>query len=94
MKLDQARFDEMTHKSDALVERIRPILAGHIDDPEVVGATLAHLLAIFVAAHNPELRENSLTMVIDCAKSLVPVIVDELIDEGRAPDDWREATKK
>lgn len=94
MNFDQARFDEMNRQSDALVAEIRPILAGHIDDPEVVGATLGHLLAIFVAGHNPELRETALTLLIDCAKGLVPVIVDEMILDGRAPPDWRERTKQ
>ncbi|VIO80137.1 hypothetical protein [Bradyrhizobium ivorense] len=80
-----------TLASDVLVEQIRPILAGQ--NPEVVGATLAQLLAIFVAGHAPPLREVSMRMLVECAEGLVPAVVGEMIDAGRAPPEWRTDTK-
>ncbi|WP_038384925.1 hypothetical protein [Bradyrhizobium elkanii] len=81
-----------TLASDALVEQIRPILAGQT--PEVVGATLAQLLAIFIAGHAPLLRETAQRLLMDCAEGLVPVMVEEMIEAGRAPPEWREGTKQ
>lgn len=74
-------------ESDALIEQIRPILSGK--SPEVIGTTVAHLLAIFIAGHAPPLRETARRLLIDCAEGLVPVIVAEMIEAGRAPPDWQ-----
>ncbi|WLA75041.1 hypothetical protein QIH77_07540 [Bradyrhizobium diazoefficiens] len=81
-----------TLASDALVEQIRPILAGQ--NPDVVGATLSQLLAIFIGGHAPPLREVSLRLLVECAEGLVPAMVGEMIEAGRAPPEWRSDTKK
>jgi hypothetical protein len=63
-------------KSDALVERIRPILAGQ--SPEVVGAALADLLAILLAGyHPPEVRQPLLDSVLDLTWNLVRFYDDQ-----------------
>lgn len=80
-------FQAALRESDALVEQIRPILAGQ--NPEVVGATLAQLLAIFIAGHAPPLRETAQRLLMDCAEALVPIMVEEMIEAGRAPPEWR-----
>lgn len=85
-------FQTAMRVSDALVEQIRPILAGQ--SSEVAGATIAQLLAIFVAGHAPPLREAALRLLVDCAKGLVPVMIGEMIEAGRAPPEWREGTKQ
>ena len=65
----------MTHASDPtlvreIVERIRPILAGH--HPAVQGAVVADLLAIWLAGHQADLREALLENHIDKVRKLVP----------------------
>jgi hypothetical protein len=85
---DNFGFHPDAIRADQLVELILPILAG--ETPEAQGATLAHLLAQFIAGHAPPLREGSLIALIECVERLVPVIVEEMIDDGRVPPDWRE----
>lgn len=55
----------------ATVDRIRPLLAGR--SPEVQGAILADLLAIWVAGHSPQLRQGLLDMHIDMVRELIPL---------------------
>ncbi|MEY9364756.1 hypothetical protein ABH994_007477 [Bradyrhizobium yuanmingense] len=86
--IDDYDFQAAMRQSDALVEHIRPILAGQ--SPEVTGATIAQLLAIFIAGHAPPLREVSLRLLLECAEGLVPAMVGEMIEAGRAPPEWRE----
>lgn len=61
---------------DALVERIRPILAGN--HPAVQGAVLADLLAIWLAGHPAELRHELLTMHDATVRKLIPVNVEAI----------------
>ena len=46
-----------------LIERIRPILAGH--PPEVQGAVLADLNALWLCGHPPEVRTDLLAFQIE-----------------------------
>jgi hypothetical protein len=63
----------------ALIEQIRPLLAGH--NPDIVGAVLADLLATLLAGFrvpgNPELtakfREQMLSLHIDCMRPLIAI---------------------
>jgi hypothetical protein len=70
-----------------LTRQMSTLLAGL--PPEVVGAVLGQLLAIYIAGHAPLLRGWATKLVIDFADDLVPLIVDEMIAEGRAPEHWR-----
>jgi hypothetical protein len=53
-----------------LVERIRPILAGN--HPAVQGAAMADLVAIWLAGHPAEFREQLLALHVDKVRALVP----------------------
>jgi hypothetical protein len=69
------------HKPDParvfeLVDRIRPLLAGN--HPGVQGAVLADLLAIWLAGHPAELREDLLALTIAKALELVPINVEAM----------------
>lgn len=88
---DDCDFQAALRESDVLVEQIRPILAGQ--NPDAVGATLAQLLAIFIAGHAPPLRDAVRHMLMDCVEGLVPVMVEEMIVAGRAPLEWRGAER-
>jgi len=72
---------------DALVDEIKPILAGHA--PNLVGAVLADLLAIFMAGLHPALREEILEMHIKSVRGLIPINEARMREEGRYPPDWR-----
>ncbi|WFU42623.1 hypothetical protein QA640_09265 [Bradyrhizobium sp. CB82] len=67
-------------QSDHLVDLIPPFFAGQT--PEVQGATIAQLLAIFVAGHAPPLRSGARKFLIGCAEELVPIIIEEMIEDG------------
>ena len=72
-----------------LVERIRPLLAGQ--PPEIVGAALADLLAIWLASHVyrdlPEttaaMRDALLVAHVEKVRALVPVNAAMLGTDGR-----------
>lgn len=71
-------------RSQVLVERIRPMLAG--ERPEVVGAALADLTAIWLAGHvGPDaeaMRSEILDMHVAAIRDLVPINVS--IESERA----------
>jgi hypothetical protein len=50
-------------------ERVKPLLAGH--PPEVQGAVLADLLAIWLVGHAPALREQMLALHIEMVRELI-----------------------
>ncbi len=54
-----------------LLDRIRPILAGH--KPPVQGFVLADLLATLLAGQDPAVRDDLLAMHIRAVRDLVPV---------------------
>ncbi len=77
------------HDVEPIVERIRPLLAGH--RPEIQGAVLADLLATWLAGHMGEgadrVREELLRMHIEMVRKLIPVnetmILERLRRHGR-----------
>jgi hypothetical protein len=83
---------EATDKANELVEMIKPLFAG--EDPEIVGAVLGQLLAILIAGHCPEMRDEAMKLVIDMAADLVPIEIEIMIDAGQVGPEWREVTKQ
>jgi hypothetical protein len=61
---------------DDVVDFIKPLLVGR--PPEMQGAILANLLALFLAGTAPPLREDILKMHIEAVKLLIPVCEQEL----------------
>lgn len=70
-----------------MVGTLAPALFGH--DPVVVGAVLGELVAIFIAGHPPSLRDTARRLLIDHIDDLIPVVAEEMIEEGIAPRAWR-----
>jgi hypothetical protein len=69
-----------THEVEALVNEIRPLLAGK--GPAVQGAVLADLLAMFIAGHrDAELRDEILQLHIEAVRHLIPFA--DLMFKGR-----------
>ena len=56
---------------DELIERIKPILAGH--DPSIQSTVLADLLSMWVVGHAPPLREPLLTLHMTLVHHLITV---------------------
>jgi hypothetical protein len=81
-----------TDAAAELVELIKPAFAGV--PPEIAGAALGELLAIFVAGHHPGMRDEAFKMVINLARDLVSPTIEEMIAVGRAPPAWRGVTKQ
>jgi hypothetical protein len=71
-----------------LVHIIRPLLAG--SQPEAVGAALGELVAFFLAGFHPSERADQRQMLFDLIDNLVPVSIEEMIEQGRVPRQWRE----
>jgi hypothetical protein len=74
------------HQVEVLVHRIQPILRGR--GPELQGAALADLVAMFFAGHHPALREEQITLWIECMRNLIPVNEKELFKHGDKPEGW------
>jgi hypothetical protein len=83
----EQRSEAATVAAKELVELIKPVFAGL--EPEIVGAVLGQLLAILVAGHCPEMRDEALKMVTDMVGDLVPIEVEILIDAGQVSAEWR-----
>jgi len=77
------KHDPQRH--DFVVDRIKKILAHR--EPEFQGAVLGELVAIFVAAHHPALRDMAIDMHVGLVRELVPVIERELFGPGGFPID-------
>lgn len=77
---------EAAHEVERIVEQCRHELAGH--PPEIQGAALADLLAIWLAGHPPPMREELLRVHIDMMCQLIPVN-EEMIAKrtGRGSND-------
>lgn len=74
LELDEQKLEEVLRR----VESIKPLLAGQ--DPDVIAAVLAELLAILIAGHRCELPENTaalheemLQLHIDVVRKLIPL---------------------
>lgn len=67
----------------AIVERIKPLLAGH--PPEMQGAVLANLLSIWLAGHAPQIREQVLAFHVEGARALIEASEHELFGDAGHP---------
>jgi hypothetical protein len=73
---DKEAANRGARESQALVARIRPLLAGR--SPEIQGAVLCDLLALWLAGHyrmGDEMIETQLQLWLGCVRKLVPVNV-------------------
>ncbi|MGO8241292.1 hypothetical protein ACC806_34710 [Rhizobium ruizarguesonis] len=58
----------VTGKVAAIVDAVRPHLAG--EPPEIQGAVIADLLAIWLAGHAPQLREEAIEFHMEMVRQL------------------------
>lgn len=54
-----------------IVENVRPLLAGQ--GPHNQGAALADLVAMWLAGHPPNIREDILALHVEMVRRLIPV---------------------
>jgi hypothetical protein len=72
---------------DTLVYRIKPFLSGQ--GPELQGAALADLVAMFFAGHHPGLRREMIEHWIKTMCDLIPVNEAMLFEQyGGKPEGW------
>ena len=64
-------IEELSAESDAIVEQIKPFLAGRL--PPLQGVVIAELLAIWLAGHPPEMRKSLLRAQNDATRALVSI---------------------
>jgi hypothetical protein len=58
-------------------------------EPEIVGAALGELVAIFLAGHHPSMRDTARRLLLEYIDELIPVVAEEMIAEGIAPREWQ-----
>lgn len=72
---------------DELVSKIERHLRGK--GPELQGAALCDLLAMFIAGHHPSLRDHVIEIHIKTVRALVPVNEAALFEHyGGKPEGW------
>ena len=65
-------MSEQSEEVLAIVEQIRPLLAGH--GPETQGAVVGNLVAIWIAGFpDAELRKDATHILMDLINELIPV---------------------
>jgi hypothetical protein len=69
-------FAEASRLSDQIVDRIRPMLGGL--HPALQGIIVVELLAIWLAGHDPVLRDAMLKLQLDTLPELVELWHDRL----------------
>jgi hypothetical protein len=78
-------------KANTIAVRIHHMLAGQ--GPEVQGAVIGELVAVFLAGHHPGLRANQRKLLDELIDDLIPICIEEMIDAGKVPpemaDEWR-----
>lgn len=75
-------IEEATRLSDEMVDRIRPLLAGH--PPELQGIVVVELLAIWLAGFDPSLRDDMLKLQLGTLPDMVEMWHDRI--RQRRPD--------
>lgn len=60
-----------------IVEQVRPLLAGR--GPQVQGAVCADLLALWLAGHPEEVREQLLQLTVTTVRALIAISDDESV---------------
>ena len=73
-------------EQEAIVAGIKPLLAGH--HPAIQGGALAELLALWLAGHHPDTRDDLLGLHIDAVRELVPFAEREIFGDGPRPEGW------
>ena len=79
---EQQEAHRKAHLSSFVAEQIKPLLANL--GPDVQGAVLADLVALFLAGHHPATRDEFAGMWWELAQNLVPVA------EAQLGDPWKD----
>jgi hypothetical protein len=76
-----------TVETQMLEDELRAVLADK--EGTVVGAALGLIAATSLAGMAPEMRQEARDMLVKLVDDLVPIIVNEMIADGRLPPSWR-----
>jgi hypothetical protein len=74
------------HEVDELVDRIRLLLRGQ--GPDLQGAALADLVAMFFAGHHPAMREEMIGHWTDAMRGLIPINEALQFEHVGKPEGW------
>jgi hypothetical protein len=78
--------EDTADRAKRIAASIRPRLVGQ--GPDVQGVVLADLVALWLAGHRPDMREEQLTLWIDAVRALVPYAEREMFGDGPRPEGW------
>jgi len=76
----KTEVDEVAAAASQLTDAIRPMFADA--SPDAVGAALAELTAIYMIAHNPEIRTDILEHWIELVRGLMVAAEKEFFPHG------------
>lgn len=72
--------------TERLVREINPLLQGK--GPEVQGAALCDLVAMYFAGHHPAIREQCLEQWLKTMRELIPVNESAIFRHYGRPEGW------
>ncbi len=84
--MDKAAVNEMMLKVEMVVRKINPHLQGK--GPEVQGAALCDLVAMYFAGHHPALREQAIEAWLKAMRGLIPVNEAAIFKHYGKPEGW------
>lgn len=77
-------MDNTVREIEKAVSAIKPLLAGR--EPEVQGAIMCELLAIWLAGHAPIIRDAVLETHVKLVREMIPISEWELFGKKGHPD--------
>jgi hypothetical protein len=83
MSTTDLRVEELAHRSQALVRLIGPMLHGQ--GPDVQGAALCDLCAMWLAGHHPDLRAAVLSQFMQTLVELMVVNEKQIFGDRGFP---------
>ncbi len=90
--IDEDELDEDALTATKLFDTMRGMMAGI--DPDVQGAIVVQMMALYVACHAPPMRKEVMETMVDAAFQLMEVNIEEMIESGMVGEEWRGTSKK
>jgi hypothetical protein len=85
IEIPKDTFRQMADRIESVSDDIKPLLSGL--GPEIQGAVLANLTALWIAGFHPELRDRMYEQQIDVTRKLVPSCEHEIFGDAGFPKD-------
>jgi len=84
--------DDELKKAGNFISEFMDALEGQ--PPQIIGTVLGQMSAIFLASFEPRCRAEQRDMLFNFIDGLVPVMIRDLIADGRVGEEWKDGAAK